>query len=100
MRVLLRGSVFALAMLFTNASHAAECNTVLDSDVKIAAMRRYADLLALVARNGWHYGPEAADAGARRHFEEMKVRLAAAGYVIVPVGSDLRCLATNRVASE
>jgi hypothetical protein len=100
MRALLPGFVLVLAALFSTASQAGECRKLLESDVKIAAMRSYADLLALAAHNGWNYPPETTDAGERRHFEEMKARLIASGYVIVPVGSDARCRPANTVASE
>ena len=96
MRSLLPGLIFAFAAVSSTAAYTAECRNLLESDVKIAAMRSYADLLSLAARNGWNYPPEATDKGARRHFEEIKVRLVAAGYVIVPVGSDARCLSTGR----
>jgi len=100
MRSLLPGLIFAFAAVSSTAAYTAECRNLLESDVKIAAMRSYADLLSLAARNGWNYPPEATDKGARRHFEEMKVRLVAAGYVIVPVGAHAPCRALRIVASR
>ncbi|TJW66927.1 MAG: hypothetical protein E5V29_20065 [Mesorhizobium sp.] len=55
--------------------------------MKIASMRLYADILANAARNGWDYAPDAIASGSKRHFEEMKLELIAAGYEIVPVGA-------------
>ena len=100
MRALLAGLAFASIALFGTASLAAGCHKLLESDVKIAAMRSYADLLALAARNGWDYAPEATDAGARRHFEEMKAHLVASGYEIVPVGSARYCVASRTAAAK
>ena len=85
----------ALLVLSSTPVHAAECREILESDVKIAAMRSYADILTSAASKGWNYQPEAIDRGGRRHFEEMKVRLSQAGYTIVPVGSATSCRRTT-----
>jgi hypothetical protein len=99
MRALVAGVPLALILLSSASAHAAECREVLESDVKITAMRSYADVLALAARNGWNYQPDAIDRGNRRHFEEMKVRLSALGYTIVPVGPKTPCRRVTTVAS-
>ncbi|MER8528043.1 MULTISPECIES: hypothetical protein [unclassified Mesorhizobium] len=67
-------------------SFASGCRQLLESDVKIASMRFYADILANAARNGWNYAPESIVSGSKRHFDEMKLQLIAVGYEIVPVG--------------
>jgi hypothetical protein len=86
MRAILTGVTLLITTFTSSSAESAGCRALLESDVKIAAMRSYADILALAARNGWNYPPEAIDNGARRHFEEMKVRLSAIGYLIVPAG--------------
>ncbi|AZO47819.1 MAG: hypothetical protein EOS58_17740 [Mesorhizobium sp.] len=68
--------------------------------MKIASMRLYADILANAARNGWDYAPDAIASGSKRHFEEMKLELIAAGYEIVPVGARPRCPHFDALASE
>lgn len=73
------------------ASLADQCRQLSESNVKIASMRRYADILSSAARNGWNYAPVAIDSGSKRHFEEMKQQLTAAGFEIVPVGGQQRC---------
>ncbi|MBW8910018.1 MAG: hypothetical protein JF620_13550 [Mesorhizobium sp.] len=61
-------------------------------------MRQYADILTSAARKGWTYAPAAIDSGSKRHFEEMKLQLTAAGFEIVPVGVQQRC--SHDVASK
>jgi hypothetical protein len=100
MRAVLGGFPLVFILLSGTPAPATECRAVLESDVKIAAMRAYADVLALAARNGSNYEPEAIDRGNRRHFEEMKVRLSALGYTIVPVGSKAPCRRVATVASQ
>jgi hypothetical protein len=99
MRALLAGTPFVFLLLLGTSARAGECREVLESDVKIAAMHSYADILALAARNGWDYEPQAIDRGGRRHFEEMKARLSALGFTIVPVGSKPPCRHATNVAS-
>ena len=72
-------------------SFASGCRQLLESDVKIASMRLYADILANAARKGWNYAPESIVSGSKRHFDEMKLRLIDVGYEIVPVGSQPPC---------
>jgi hypothetical protein len=72
-------------------SLASGCRQLVESDVKIASMRVYADILAGAARKGWDYTPEAIVSGSKRHFEEMKLQLIAGGYEIVPVGARPHC---------
>jgi hypothetical protein len=72
-------------------SFASGCRQLVESDVKIASMRVYADILAGAARKGWDYTPEAIVSGSKRHFEEMKLQLIAVGYEIVPVGARPHC---------
>lgn len=67
-------------------SSASGCRQLLESDVKIASMRLYAEILADAARNGWNYAPELIVSGSKRHFDELKLRLIDVGYEIVPVG--------------
>lgn len=74
-----------------SSSSASGCRQLLESDVKIASMRGYADILASAARNGWDYAPELIVSGSKRHFDEMKFRLIDIGYEIVPVGHRLQC---------
>lgn len=81
-------------------SFASGCRQMLESDVKIASMRLYADILANAARNGWDYAPEAIVSGSKRHFYEMKLQLIAAGYEIVPVGARPHCPRFDTLASE
>jgi hypothetical protein len=95
MRALFAGVPLVFLLLFGASAQATVCRAILESDVKISAMRSYADILALAARNGWNYQPESIDRGGRRHFEEMKVRLAAQGYTIVPAGSKTLCRRTG-----
>jgi hypothetical protein len=99
MHPLFAGIPFAFLVASTPV-HAAECREILESDVKIAAMRSYADILALAARNGRMYRPEAIDRGSKRHFEEMKARLSGAGYTIVPAGDKTLCRRGTAVASR
>ncbi|MDX8443412.1 hypothetical protein [Mesorhizobium australafricanum] len=54
-------------------------------------MRQYADILTSAARNGWNYTPAAIDSGAKRHFEETKLQLIAAGFEVMPFGAEPRC---------
>ncbi|WP_210212647.1 hypothetical protein, partial [Mesorhizobium sp. M4A.F.Ca.ET.050.02.1.1] len=44
--------------------------------------------------------PDAIASGSKRHFEEMKLELIAAGYEIVPVGARPRCPHFDALASE
>ncbi|CDX20351.1 conserved exported hypothetical protein [Mesorhizobium sp. ORS 3324] len=73
------------------ASFANECRQLSESNVKIASMRQYADVLTSAARNGWNFAPAAIDSGSKRHFEETKLQLIAAGFEVVPVGAQPRC---------
>ncbi|CAN7670265.1 hypothetical protein [Mesorhizobium sp. LjNodule214] len=68
--------------------------------MKIASMRLYADILASAARNGWDYTPDAIVSGSKRHFDEMKFQLIAAGYEIVPVGPRPHCPSLEKLASD
>ncbi|WP_139032272.1 hypothetical protein [Mesorhizobium amorphae] len=68
--------------------------------MKITSMRLYADLLASAARNGWDYTPESIVSGSKRHFDEMKLQLIAAGYEIVPVGARPHCPSLAKLASD
>ncbi|WP_155936651.1 hypothetical protein [Mesorhizobium ciceri] len=72
-------------------SFASGCRQLLESDVKIASMRLYADIVADAARQGWNYAPELIVSGSKRHFDELKLRLIDVGYEIVPVGRRLQC---------
>ncbi|MER9689686.1 hypothetical protein [Mesorhizobium sp. M0139] len=72
-------------------SFASGCRQLLESDVKIASMRLYADIVADAARKGWNYAPELIVSGSKRHFDELKLRLIDVGYEIVPVGRRLEC---------
>lgn len=78
-------------------SFASGCRQLLESDVKIASMRMYADILANAARNGWNYTPESITSGSKRHFEEMSLQLIEAGYEIVPVGARPYCTQLNKL---
>ncbi|PZV37827.1 hypothetical protein B5V02_16315 [Mesorhizobium kowhaii] len=71
---------------------------MLESNVKIASMRVYADILANAARNGWNYTPQSIVSGSNRHFEEMSLQLIEAGYEIVPVGARPYCNQLNKQA--
>jgi len=44
----------------------------------------YSDILAHACRNGWRYPRSQIEKGFRRHFEELKLQLAAEGRTIVP----------------
>jgi hypothetical protein len=79
-------------------SFASGCRQLLESDVKIASMRVYADILANAAAKGWDYTPESIVSGSKRHFEEMKLQLIAVGYEIVSVGSRPYCAQLNKMA--
>ncbi|MFK0690785.1 hypothetical protein ACFX5Q_21670 [Mesorhizobium sp. IMUNJ 23033] len=68
--------------------------------MKITSMRLYADILASAARNGWNYTPESIVSGSKRHFDEMKLQLIAAGYEIVPVGARPHCARLDTLASD
>ncbi|CAN7490119.1 hypothetical protein LJR234_003529 [Mesorhizobium amorphae] len=68
--------------------------------MKINSMRLYADILASAARNGWDYTPDAIVSGSKRHFDELKLQLIAAGYEIVPVGPRPHCPSLEKLASE
>jgi len=95
--------VLACAILGSSASSpsfASGCRQLLESDVKIASMRLYADILANAARNGWDYAPDAIVSGSKRHFDEMKQQLTADGYEIVPVGARPHCPRFDALASE
>ena len=81
-------------------SYASGCRQVLESDVKITSMRLYAEILASAARNGWDYAPDAIVSGSKRHFDELKQQLTAAGYEIVPVGPRPHCPASDKLASD
>jgi hypothetical protein len=81
-------------------SFARGCRQALESDVKIASMRLYADILANAARNGWDYTPESIVSGSKRHFEEMKLQMNDAGYEIVPVGVRLYCRRLDKLAAR
>jgi hypothetical protein len=81
-------------------SFARGCRQALESDVKIASMRLYADILANAARNGWDYTPESIVSGSNRHFEEMKLQLNDAGYEIVPVGVRPYCRRLDKLAAR
>lgn len=76
---------------FDPPSLASGCRQLLESDVKIASMRLYADIVADAAGNGWNYSPELIVSGSKRHFDELKLRLIDLGYEIVPVGRRLQC---------
>ncbi|WP_044548155.1 hypothetical protein [Mesorhizobium japonicum] len=93
MRVVSIGLVFAVLGLSaaSTPSFASGCRQLLESDVKIASMRLYADMLANAARRGWNYAPEWIVSGSKRHFDELKLRLIDLGYEIVPVGRRLQC---------
>jgi hypothetical protein len=80
-------------------SFASGCRQLLESDVKIASMVAYADILANAARNGWDYTPESIVSGSKRHFEELKVQLIAVGYEIVPVGAHPYCARLNKLVA-
>ena len=82
------------------ASSEAECRQLVESNVKIASLRQYAGILASAARNGWNFAPAAIDSGAKRHFEEMKLQLIAAGFEVVPVGAKPRCSGADEMASK
>jgi hypothetical protein len=82
----------------TSPSFASGCRQLLESNVKIASMRVYADILANAARNGWNYTPESIVSGSNRHFEEMSLQLIEAGYEIVPVGARPYCNQLNKLA--
>lgn len=94
--------VLACAILGLSAaqspSRASGCRQLLESDVKIASMRAYADILANAARNGWDYTPESIVSGSKRHFEELKVQLIAVGYEILPVGTHPYCARSKLAA--
>lgn len=95
--------VLACAILgFSSASpsFASGCRQLLESNVKITSMRLYADILASAARNGWNYTPESIVSGSKRHFDEMKLQLIAAGYEIVPVGARPHCARLDTLASD
>ncbi|MER9966622.1 hypothetical protein [Mesorhizobium sp. M0060] len=97
-------TVLACAILSVSAgpspSLAGGCRQLLESDVKIASMRVYADILANAARKGWNYTPESIVNGSRRHFEEMKLQLVAVGYQIVPVSAHPHCTHSNRLSDN
>jgi hypothetical protein len=78
-------------------SFASGCRQLLESDVKIASMRMYADILANAARNGWNYTPASIVSGSKRHFEELSLQLIEAGYEIVPVGARSYCTQLNKL---
>jgi hypothetical protein len=80
-------------------SFASGCRQLLESDVKIASMAAYADILASAARRGWDYTPESIVSGSKRHFEELKVQLIAVGYEIVPVGAHPYCARLNKLVA-
>ena len=80
------------------AAFAGECRQLLESNVKIASMRQYADILTSAARNGWNFAPAAIDSGAKRHFEETKLQLIAAGFEVLPAYAQPRC--SDEVASK
>ncbi|AZO08657.1 MULTISPECIES: hypothetical protein [unclassified Mesorhizobium] len=82
----------------TQASLAGECRQLLESNVKIDSMRQYAAILASAARNGWNFAPAAIDSGSKRHFEETRLQLIAAGFEVLPVGAHPRC--ADEVASK
>ncbi|PBC01070.1 hypothetical protein CK220_27735 [Mesorhizobium sp. WSM3860] len=63
----------------------------MESNVKIDSLRQYADILASAARNGWNYAPAAIDSGAKRHFEETRLQLIAAGFEVMPADAQPRC---------
>jgi hypothetical protein len=77
-------------------SFASGCRQLLESDVKIASMRVYVDILANAAAKGWNYTPESIVSGSKRHFEEMKLQLIATGFEIVPVSAHPHCRYSNR----
>jgi hypothetical protein len=79
-------------------SSASGCRQLLESDVKIASMRAYADILANASAKGWNYTPESIVSGSKRHFEEMSLQLIEAGYEIVPVGARPYCNQLNKQA--
>jgi len=89
-----------LGLSVPSPSFASGCRQLLESDVKIASMRLYADILANAARNGWDYAPDAIVSGSKRHFDEMKLQLIAAGYEIVPVGARPHCPHFNELARD
>ncbi len=94
--------VMAFAILSLPAAGGAAladgCRQLSESNVKISSMRQYADILTSAARNGWTYAPAAIDSGSKRHFEEMKLQLIAAGFEVVPVSARPRC--PDEVASK
>ena len=61
---ILTGGALPITTFTSSSAHSADCRALRESDVKVAAMRSYADILALAARNGWNYTPDAIDAGA------------------------------------
>lgn len=79
-------------------SFASGCPQLLESNVKIASMHVYANILANAARNGRNYTPESIVSGSKRHFEEMSLQLIEAGYEIVPVGARPYCDQLNKQA--
>ncbi|TGQ30625.1 MULTISPECIES: hypothetical protein [unclassified Mesorhizobium] len=81
-------------------SLASGCRQLLESDVKIASMRVYADVLTSAAAKGWNYTPESIVSGSKRHFEEMKLQLIAAGFEIVPVGAHPHCTHANSLTDS
>ncbi|KUM25103.1 hypothetical protein AU467_27425 [Mesorhizobium loti] len=89
-----------LSLPAAGPSFAGQCRPVIESDVKIASIRQYADLLAAAARSGWNYTPTAIDSGLKRHFEETRLQLIAAGYEVVPVGTRPQCSGADELASK
>ncbi|MDX8465976.1 hypothetical protein RFM26_09820 [Mesorhizobium sp. VK23B] len=89
-----------LSLPAAGPSWAGQCRQLLVSDLKIASIRQYADLLSAAARNGWNYTPAAIDSGLKRHFEETRLQLIAAGYEVVPVGAMPQCPQADELASK
>lgn len=61
---------------------------VSEAEVRDASARVYSELLLQASRKGWRYTPSAIENGYERHFQELKLQLAAQGYTIVPDDRD------------
>jgi hypothetical protein len=72
-----------------------------ESNVQIASISAYVDLLFQSYEKGWRFAPRQVENGFRRHFEELKLRLENEGYAIAPEGaagtaSDCRSVPNSR----